>query len=33
MEPQDMPWNAHFAMVDDPYGYIWMLSAELPAKN
>jgi PhnB protein len=33
MEPQDTYWNAHFSMVDDPYGYIWMLSAELPAKN
>jgi PhnB protein len=33
MEPQDTFWNAHFAMVRDPYGYHWMLSAALPAKT
>jgi len=33
MEPQDTFWNARFAVVGDPFGHIWMLNAELPAKS
>lgn len=32
-QPEDTFWNARFAMVADPYGHLWMLNAELPAKN
>jgi PhnB protein len=31
--PEDTFWNARFAVVCDPYGHIWMLNAELPAKS
>jgi PhnB protein len=33
MEPQDTFWNAHFSMLRDPFGYQWMLNAQLPAKT
>jgi PhnB protein len=32
-EPQDMFWNARFAMLSDPYGHRWMMNAPLPAKK
>jgi PhnB protein len=32
-EPEDTFWNARFAIVADPYGHLWMLNADLPAKN
>jgi PhnB protein len=32
-KPEDTFWNARFAAVGDPYGHIWMLNAELPAKS
>src|SRR5437868_15245322 len=32
VEPQDMFWNARFAMLTDPFGHRWMLNAPLPAK-
>jgi PhnB protein len=32
-EPQDMFWDARFAMVSDPYGHRWMMNAPLPAKK
>jgi uncharacterized glyoxalase superfamily protein PhnB len=31
-EPQDMFWNARFAMLSDPFGHRWMMNAPLPAK-
>jgi PhnB protein len=31
-EPEDTFWNARFAMVVCPYGYIWMINAALPQK-
>jgi PhnB protein len=31
--PEDTFWNARFACIGDPYGHLWMLNAELPAKN
>ena len=33
LEPQDMFWNARFAMFSDPYGHRWMLNAQLPEKK
>lgn len=30
MEPADMFWGARFAMLDDPFGHRWMLTAPLP---
>ncbi|MGH6769642.1 MAG: VOC family protein [Xanthobacteraceae bacterium] len=30
MEPENMFWGARFAMLDDPFGHRWMLSAQLP---
>jgi PhnB protein len=32
MEPQDMFWDARFAMLNDPFGHRWMLNAPLPKK-
>ena len=32
-EPQDMFWEARFAMLSDPFGHRWMLNAPLPAKK
>jgi len=32
-KPQDMFWNARFAMLSDPYGHRWMMNAPLPAKK
>lgn len=32
MAPEDMFWNARFAVVSDPFGHRWMLNAPLPAK-
>jgi len=32
-QPEDAFWGARFAMISDPYGHLWMLNAELPAKN
>ena len=32
-QPQDMFWDARFAMVSDPYGHRWMMNAPLPAKK
>jgi PhnB protein len=32
-EPQDMFWEARFAMLSDPYGHRWMMNAPLPAKK
>ena len=32
-EPQDMFWNARFAMLSDPYGHRWMMKAPLPQKK
>ncbi|MEA2933570.1 MAG: PhnB protein [Variibacter sp.] len=29
MEPADMFWGERFAMLDDPFGHRWMLSAPL----
>ncbi len=29
LEPNDMFWGARFAMLDDPFGHRWMLSAQL----
>ena len=29
MKPEDMFWGDRFAMVDDPFGHRWMLSAPL----
>lgn len=31
--PQDMFWNARFAMLSDPFGNRWMMNAPLPAKT
>lgn len=31
--PEDMFWNARFAVVADPFGHQWMLNAPLPAKS
>ena len=31
-EPQDMFWEARFAMLSDPFGNRWMMNAPLPAK-
>ena len=31
-EPQDMFWDARFAMLSDPFGHRWMMNAPLPAK-
>ena len=33
MEPQDMFWEARFAMLADPFGHRWMLNAPLPKKK
>jgi uncharacterized glyoxalase superfamily protein PhnB len=30
MAPENMFWGARFAMLDDPFGHRWMLSAPLP---
>jgi PhnB protein len=30
MEPADMFWGDRFAMLQDPYGHRWMLTAPLP---
>jgi uncharacterized glyoxalase superfamily protein PhnB len=32
MEPENMFWGARFAMLDDPFGHRWMLSAQLPKR-
>lgn len=32
-EPQDMFWEARFAMLRDPFGHRWMLNAPLPKKK
>jgi PhnB protein len=32
VEPQDMFWDARFAMLNDPFGHRWMLNAPLPKK-
>jgi PhnB protein len=32
-EPQDMFWDARFAMLRDPFGHRWMLNAPLPKKK
>jgi PhnB protein len=32
-QPQDMFWEARFAMLSDPYGHRWMMNAPLPAKK
>jgi PhnB protein len=32
-EPQDMFWEARFAMLSDPYGHRWMMNAPLPQKK
>ena len=31
MKPESMMWGARFAMLDDPFGHRWMLSAQLPS--
>ncbi|HEY7550331.1 MAG TPA: VOC family protein [Hyphomicrobiaceae bacterium] len=31
-EPQDMFWDARFAMLTDPFGHRWFLNAPLPKK-
>jgi PhnB protein len=33
MAPEDTFWNARFAVVSDPFGHRWMLTAPLPAKS
>jgi PhnB protein len=33
LEPQDMFWEARFAMLRDPFGHRWMLNAPLPKKK
>ena len=33
MEPEDAFWGDRFAMLQDPYGHRWMLSAPLPKKG
>jgi PhnB protein len=33
LEPQDMFWDARFAMLADPFGHRWMLNAPLPKKK
>lgn len=33
MEPQDTFWEARFAMLADPFGHRWMLSAPLPRRK
>jgi PhnB protein len=33
MDPQDTFWEARFAMLTDPFGHRWMLSAPLPKKK
>jgi PhnB protein len=33
LAPQDMFWNARFAMLIDPFGHRWMLNADLPEKK
>ena len=32
-EPQDMFWDARFAVLTDPFGHRWMLNAPLPRKK
>jgi len=32
-EPQDMFWDARFAMLADPFGHRWFLNAPLPKKK
>jgi PhnB protein len=32
-EPQDMFWDARFAMLTDPFGHRWFLNAPLPKKK
>ncbi|HEX6001642.1 MAG TPA: VOC family protein [Hyphomicrobiaceae bacterium] len=32
-QPQDMFWHARFAMLTDPFGHRWMLSAPLPKEK
>jgi len=32
-EPQDMFWEARFAMLTDPFGHRWFLNAPLPKKK
>ena len=32
MQPEDMFWGDRFAMLDDPFGHRWMLSAALEKK-
>jgi PhnB protein len=32
-QPQDMFWEARFAMLSDPFGHRWMLNAPLPKKK
>ena len=32
-KPQDMFWNARFAMLSDPFGHRWMMNAPLPPKK
>ena len=33
MAPEDAFWGDRFAMLQDPYGHRWMLSAPLPKKG
>jgi uncharacterized glyoxalase superfamily protein PhnB len=33
LEPQDMFWDARFAVLTDPFGHRWMLNAPLPKKK
>jgi len=33
MEPEDTFWNARFAMLTDPFGHRWMLTAPLPEQR
>lgn len=33
LEPEDMFWEARFAMLRDPFGHRWMLNAPLPKKK
>jgi PhnB protein len=33
MAPEDMFWNARFAVVADPFGHRWMFNAPLPEKS
>jgi PhnB protein len=32
-EPQDMFWEARFAMLTDPFGHRWFLNAPLPKRK